>query len=320
MATPAAEGKIVLSFGWEGPNSWQESVVNLAFKNAKTEIYVCIPDNISPSTVQKLSFTCQRYREGECHKTYPDSLRVTIEQIRNLTIKKGIFEEPRVFRSAGEIKLEVPKELEIGQTYCLVATSLSARLQKKESRHSAMKEERKVSQDEFQRRMEKMGEALVEVGVQNLHLASKGGAGVFDISSTNADIFAHGMQGVIRSAQHMHPDIQVPYTKPSESPSDLDTLSKEELQLRFDETLKKDQEFETRRMRAAIAGNIQEMNRITELEHPNSQLLINLAEALERKKIKAQIPQSESFKSAVNESVEAHIEALEIAQERCKLQ
>lgn len=73
-------------------------------------------------------------------------------------------------------------------------------------------------------------------------------------------------------------------------------------------------------MRAAIAGNIKEINRIIEVEHANSQLLIELAEALERKGIKAQIPQSESFQSAANQSSEAQAEALKGLQETCKVQ
>lgn len=170
MATPATGEKIILNFSWEGPSSchggWSHGglevgVVDLVFKNAKTDISVHIPDNISVATVKKLPFTCRRYHETECElngrkfkplaqETHPDSLKVTIEQIRNLTIKAGIFEESphtgpaimdsfgkitrekRVLRSDREIKLEVPEELEIGQTYCLVVSSnnlsLSARL------------------------------------------------------------------------------------------------------------------------------------------------------------------------------------------------
>jgi hypothetical protein len=363
MATPATGEKIILNFGWEGPSSWHGGwshggldvgVVDLVFKNAKTEISVHIPDNISLSTVKKLPFTCRRYHETECElngrkfkpltqKTYPDSLNVTVEQIHNLTIKAGIFEksphkgpaimdsssgkitrEERVLRSDREIKLEVPKELEMGQTYSLVVTSsdlsLSARLLKEERANGAMKDERKASKDELKERMKKMGKALVTEGMQNLDLASRGGIGTFDSSSTTADVFAHGMKGIIRSGQQIHPEIRVPHTKPSESSSDLDILTKDELQSRFEETFKKDKEFESQRMRAAIAGNIEEMNRVIEVEHANSQLLIKLAEALERKGIKAQIPQSESFQSAANQSAEAHVEALKDLEDLCKVQ
>jgi hypothetical protein len=349
MTTPAIGEMIILNFGWAGPSKWRGGwshggldvgVVDLIFKNAKTDISVHIPDNISPSSVKKLPFTCRRYQEMEWEangrkfkpldkETHPSSLKVTMEQIHNLTIKAGFFEEsphkgPAIMDSFGqinrekhairsdrEIKLEVPEELEMGQTYSLVVTSsdlsLSARLFK-ERANNTMKDERNPRKDEFQKRLKKMGEALVTEGIQNLNLASKEGVGVFDSSSTTTDVFAHGMQGIIRSGQQMHSEIRVPYTKPSESSSDLDTLSKDELQSRFEETYKKDKEFESQRMRAAIAGNIQEMNRIIEAEHANSQLLIMLAEALERKGIKAQIP------------IEAQAEALKSLVEPCKMQ
>lgn len=166
--------KIILNFGWQGPNSkyggWSEGgldvrVVDLLFKNAKTEISVHIPEKISPIAVQKLSFTCRRYHEQEwelngrkikplAKESHPDLLNITIEQIRNLKIKAGFFEESphkgsvitnnsgvitrekRELRSDRDVKLEVLEKLEIGQIYSLVITSnnlsLSARLIKEE--------------------------------------------------------------------------------------------------------------------------------------------------------------------------------------------
>ncbi len=358
MNIPVVNEKIILNFGWEGPTSknggsseggLEVGVVELLFKDAKTEISVDIPENISPSRVTKLPFICRRYQETECEiqgrkfkplqqETRPNSLTATIEQMRNLTIKAVFFEEspnkgPKIMdihgkitqktydlRTDREIKLEVPEELEIGQTYSLIITSnklsLTARLLKEEK----VKTEVKVNNDEFKRRVNKMGEALVAEGIQNLHLASKGGAGVFDSSSTEADIYAHGIQGVIRAGQQMHPDIKVPHTKPSETPSDLNKLDIDELQSRFQETFIKDKKFEKQRLEAAIAKNIPEMNRITELEHANSQLLISLAIALEKKGVKPQVPQSENFQDAATQSRQAHTEALKNIEDQCKMQ
>lgn len=174
MEPSATSEKIILNFRWEGPNSkyggWQSGglevrIVDLLFKDAKTSISVHIPDNLPPNTAQRFSFTCRRYHENECeigeHKfkplakeTHPESLRVTVEQIRNLTIKAGFFEESphkglaimdrsgkitrekRVLRSDSEVNLKIPEELEIGEIYTLVVMSnnlsLSARLVKEE--------------------------------------------------------------------------------------------------------------------------------------------------------------------------------------------
>ena len=362
MAAPGIGEKIILNFGWEGPSRWRGGwshggldvdSVGLEFKGAKTAISVDIPDNISTIIAQKLPFTCRRYHEAELElnsrafkpvtkETHPDSLKVTVEQIRTLRVKAVFFEEsprkgPAIMDSSGqitrekyvlrldrEVKLKLPEELEIGQTYTLVVTSndlsLSARLTKEERFDDAMEAEKKARRVEISRRMRNMGGALVEEGMQNLDLASKGGIPVFDSSSTSADVFSHGMQGIIRAGQHMHPGIEVPHSKHSEGPLDLDVLTAEELQSRFEVTYKEDKEFESQSMQMAMAGNIEEMNKIIEAEQANSQLLINLVEALERKGIKAQIPQSESFQAAVNESAEAHAEALEDVKELCKVQ
>ncbi len=97
-------------------------------------------------------------------------------------------------------------------------------------------------------------------------------------------------------------------------------MNSQELQLRFEATFKQDKEFESQRIRAALAGNIPEMNRILEAETANSQLLMNLAEALQRKGVEPKMPQSGSFMSAANESAELHAEALKGLQDNCKMQ
>lgn len=342
-STPVATSeKIVLHFSWRGPNTWRGGssrggldvrVVDLAFKDATTEISVDLPENINPVAPQKFSFTLRK----SWKETHPDSLCVTTEQIRNLALKAGVFEKgspigPMVMDSSGRITqqqtlqrsdraigLEIPEELELGQTYSLVVSSddlsLSARLVKEEIAGRSREEERATG-DEFRLRMGKMGKALFAEGVRNLRLAPRC---AFDSSST-ADVVAHGMRGVIRAGQEMHPEIRVPYTKPSESASDLDKMSAAELQSRFEATFKQDKEFESQRMRAAIAGNIPEMNRILEAETANSQLLMNLAEALQRKGVEPKMPQSGSFMSAASESAELHAEALKGLQDNCKMQ
>src|SRR5262245_43023827 len=112
MTIPGTSERVILNFGWKGPSSWRGGcsqggqdidVVNLVFKNSKVDFSVQIPENISPATVQKLPFTCRKYLEIEYEmfgcklrpldqETHPDSLKVTAEQIHNLTIKAGIRE------------------------------------------------------------------------------------------------------------------------------------------------------------------------------------------------------------------------------------
>jgi hypothetical protein len=151
----ATSEKIVLNFAWEGPNTWHGGissggldllVVDLLFKEAKTQVSVHLPEKINPDTPRKFSFTCRKF----LRQTKPDSLSVTVEQVRNLALKAGRFEKgkpcgPVVMDSSGritqqqtlkrsdkDIKLEVPEELKPGKRYTLVVTSvdlaLSARL------------------------------------------------------------------------------------------------------------------------------------------------------------------------------------------------
>lgn len=330
-------------------------VVDLVFNNSETDISVHIPSDISSSTMQKFPFTCRRYHETEmvmlrgqkfkslAKETHPNSLSVTVEQIQNLVIKAGFFEKgrpigPRVMDSSGRIsqqqtvkrsdrvvELEIPEELEIGQTYSLVVTSddlsLSARLLKEKRANRIEESKKSVKQKEFERRTRNMGAALLEEGMRNLDLAARGGAGVFDSSTTTSDVYAHGMRGIIRAAQQINPEIEVPAAvKPSESSEDLNKLTADILQLRFEKTLIKDKEFEFQRLQAAMSGNIQEMNRITQLELINSQLLIKIVKALEKKGITPQIPQSASFKAAERKAAEALSKSKKNVEEGCKTQ
>lgn len=139
-----------------------------------------------------------------------------------------------------------------------------------------------------------------------------------DRREVTTDEFRHRMG---KAGQEMHPEIRVPYSKLVETPSDLDILSVAELQSCFEATFKQDKEFESERMRAAFARDMAEMNRILEAETANSQLLMNLADALKRKGVEPRMPQSASFMFAARESAELHCQALKRLQEdNCKMQ
>lgn len=74
-------------------------------------------------------------------ETYPDSLRVTINQLNNLAIKAGFFEKgrptgPKIMDSSGraaqqqtlgrtdcKVRLDILDALELGQAYSLVVSS-----------------------------------------------------------------------------------------------------------------------------------------------------------------------------------------------------
>ncbi len=154
MAAAASREGIILNFGWKGPSTWRGEVlqgglnvevVDLVFKGATTRICVQIPNNISPSEVRELPFTCRKY-DGQ--ETYSDLLKVTIGQIRDLTITTRIFEGSSHKKpTIGKVQFEASSILEIDQTYTLVVKfdahlSLSATLLKKEMVDGTMKDKR----------------------------------------------------------------------------------------------------------------------------------------------------------------------------------
>jgi len=87
-----------------------------------------------------------------------------------------------------------------------------------------------------------MGEELVKEGFKNLDLAARGGAGVFDSSSTDADVYRHAIRGVIQAPKQLHEGIDVPSPtdKPKETIEDLHKLTKAELNKYFEKTLIKE--------------------------------------------------------------------------------
>ncbi|HSX03660.1 MAG TPA: hypothetical protein VLG76_02920 [Rhabdochlamydiaceae bacterium] len=231
--------------------------------------------------------------------------------------------EQRVRRYDIPITIEDHPEFETGKCYLIKVQKVQehrlkatfTKIDEQPTKTPKDENEEKKNKAEVQRRMRKMGEELIKEGIKNLQLASRGGAPVFNSSSTPADVFAHVAQGTIRAAQQMNPEIRVPDTKPSESAADLDCLSQPELQSRFEEVYIKDKQFERQRLQAARAGDIREFNRITAAEHANNQLLINLTTALEKKGFKAEIPQS-----AIDESREIDAERSRAIKEACKVQ
>lgn len=165
--------KIILNFSWKGPTKWQGvsniEAINLLFKGSQTQIRINLPEMLSPpsTTFQKFPFSCREYVRTDVESDgtkviylseprQHDLLKVTVEQIRDLTLTATIFEESSskrsaimdssggiipeksVIRSEKEVKLEVPELVESGQIYSLRVTtddtSISASLQKNEAR------------------------------------------------------------------------------------------------------------------------------------------------------------------------------------------
>lgn len=239
-------------------------VIDLVFKDAKTAVSIHLPENIHPTEPQKFRFTCLRGPK----ETHPESLSVTVEQIRNLTIKIGLI----------NIALEIPDALEVGETYDLVVSScdlpLSARLIKQ------VKDLRETEEAAFVRFIDqigKVGKALVSEGITHFARASQGSF------SSSREAVEEMMKGVVRATQEMCPEIRVPDTKPPQTQAELDLLPINELQSRFESASKENSVLTASYMGIALCGNAEEMSRLIEKRFANAQLRMCLFEALEKK-------------------------------------
>lgn len=101
--------------------------------------------------------------------------------------------------------------------------------------------------------------------------------------------------------------------------TDLDMLSVDKLQSRFEETCKQVKELESQRTLAVLARNEREMKRISEAEHINSEMLMNLGKALQRKGVTVEIPKFESFMSQLTYE-ELYCIAEKHFKQNCKVQ
>lgn len=358
MSTPSTNNKVPVCFYWVGSNTWNggwskggldAKVIDLIFQGSKTSVSVSIPDGMTATDSRKLSFTCRKYGEQEVElngrkfkplikESAPDLLNLTVDQILNLTLKIGIFEESpnkgpsvvdrtgkitqekRVLRSDRAIALALPESFEPGKIYKLTVTakdfSFSADLQKVDED----KFRKEANRDELARRARVMGEALISEGMSNMNDAFRARDRHLGSTSTNADLYALGIQGVLRAGQQAVPGISVPTSAPLENIADLKKLTVEELQKRFEETFVKDKQFETQRFQAAKQNNLEQLNQIIANEFANSQLLIMLAQTLEEKGVTPQIPNTENFKRDSEDSSKAHEAAFKEIQDSCKMQ
>lgn len=314
MASPAvASGqKIVLNFAWTGPNSSNRGtspsdldvrVVDLVFKGAKSEISVYLPENINP-VGQKFPFIRRKYHENEvefrgrkfkalAEETHPHSLSVTIEQIQNLTVKAGFFEKgraigPKIIDRSGNIL----------QEYAMQRSHRDIRLEIPQVLESGQPYSLVVSSND---------DLLLSARL----IKEDASRSVDDKKDPGGDQFKEQMKNMGATLNR---------NRPPESSYDLGALSLPELQSRFDQTFLKDKEFEIQRMKAALAGNVEEMNKILKAEQANSQVLMHLSDALERKGVNAQIPENPQFQAAAKESAELHAQAIKDLEKKCILQ
>lgn len=147
LAKAAETNTIQVSFYWQCQQKRSQNtnvgVVDLLFKNTTSEVSVSIPDQIDPRVMRRLNFTCRgHYPNGWlASEKKADSLVVTINQIKNLKVVAGLFEEytnpfmrvrdlsgretaeKRLRRTDDDVQMEQPQELEIGKSYRIVFTS-----------------------------------------------------------------------------------------------------------------------------------------------------------------------------------------------------
>lgn len=331
ILTPFFEGSNTLGGGIEG-GSLAVLVVDLLIKEATTKVFVKLKEHTRADEIpQKMQFTC--VKNGI--QTHPSALKLSIDQIKNLTIRIGIFEKgapigPRVMdavtgkvsqqqlliRSDEVIPLVLPERLESYEKYRLTVSSddfkFTARMEKEEAPPTSSGGGGKPVDSDYLERMRKMGEVLMEEGVRNLERALSGGFN--DLS--NAEAVTHITNGVINAGKEMNPALVVPDTNISEKPADLNRLSIEELKKRFEAAFIQDKKNECDRHHATIKNDTPALNEVIAREQKNSKLLMMIAEALEKKGIEPKIPKTEEFLAVSREADRLQKEVLKLLKEK----
>ena len=339
MEGPASNNQsITLNFSWEGPTTWGSNVfaksVSLEFPQATTAVSVALSEQRAASTSRYLPFTCKKPLVGpfSVQTTTPNALKVTIEKVKGLVLtilmgEKGrsicstlypdgkVVEDCPVRLSKINVKLEVPEKLQPNQKYTLHVTSnhnldFSAQLVKIIETSPSIKVggggRGKAEVADFKQRLNNFGDALISEGQRNLDAALAG-----NVSPNIDEIIAAALAGIVGAGKEMHPAITKPVLQKNPlSHAQLASMSVSDLRKLFEEALIQDKQYEVDRMRASIAGNIQEMNKIHQNEINHSQCVVKIAQTLEAKGIQPQIPNSAQFRELAAESARLQNEAL----------
>ncbi len=250
---------IILTPFFEGSNTFKGGiehgglaalVVDLIVRGLSTKISVSIPEHTnSGDEPKKLKFSCIRGGVSTC----PDSLRLSIDQIKNLAIRVGTFEKGRpigpkimdtrtgevsqqqtLIRDDVIISLKLPESLEPYQRYRFIVSSedfvFSARMEKEGASAASGGGGGKGEADDYRQKMRKIVDAVVEEEVRNLKQIL---SGVFGNDSA-AEVATHVTNEVIQAGRELIPDPVIPNTNIAQKPADLNRLSVEELEKRFE--------------------------------------------------------------------------------------
>ncbi len=169
---------IRINFWFEGSNTFKGGiehggsaalVVDLIIKDFRAKINMKIPKDIKAIDEPKqLIVTCIKNRV----KTHPDPLGLSVEQIKNLAVRIGIFtkgepdevdaktgnvpKQPVLIRNDVKVPLTLPESFELYQRYRLVISSkdfkFTARMEKEEA--IAVADLTRLSKEELKKRFE----------------------------------------------------------------------------------------------------------------------------------------------------------------------
>lgn len=281
-------------------------------RSRRSEQLDCI--TLAPAMMATLSFTRRVFH------TYEDM------SVRTLNADGSVSGQRRARREDKPIPIRSnPESYEIGATYKATVHNdeggiyvTIAKVTRVASGATKQQAELGAEQALSREQLGVAGMHLVEEGLNNLDLAAHGGAPLFDADSTQADVGAHGLRGVVRSFQHMAPGIEEPQGKPTETVADLRKLSIDELQKLFDEAYTADKKHEADRMAASMEGDVARVNAIMQKEHITSQRVMLIALIIEEKGGTAQIP--ESSDAAAMQSAQLQMQALDQMVSECNPQ
>ena len=294
--------KVSISCPTEFSNGKKVERVTLRFPETVNSIFVKLPVKTSSANSERLKFTCIKPAGVE---TNPDTLKVTIGKVYKLVL--GIeyrLESTDALTNQTDLRLTVGGELVPNKTYTLNFTSLdesSPSLEFEEEQEHCAEGNHQLLAAELAKQFKKIDFA-----------ASKSTSG-----EERAGVLGSVFGDLSAVATNLNPHIKETTDEPSRFTTEyLMHLPVADLKKMFEEAHIRDKKLAIMRLNAASSGEIAVMNKTTQKEKNNSELIMRLSWVLEQRGFTPYLPATDEYRDLVRQ--EQNILAAQLAS--CSIQ
>ena len=290
MEATMGGGKILINFGWKGPNTLENglhvSSVGLNFKKANSDFSVTLPTGINPDGIERYNFTVIKYLEPRSaenpdasrtpsEKTEPSTLSVTVDKIRSLKVGYTLSLGEVNAKSSKAAIVSMPDAIEVGQTYTLVAStdgSVFSVVLQKEGELKRAEELDSLTVEELKSRFDEAclrGISLTQnAALANLVEPSAESTKALDLDRENVLLIEALKAALERKSNVDNQGQDLPSVSAHES-ARINQMSKEDLEAHFSKTIQLDMQYVADKSEAKRVGNSAEVARIEVLEIAN---------------------------------------------------